>query len=242
MNLSKLKTDDAIKTLDTDRVGGFRLLETDLYDLNIKLAYMTQAASEAMALNIVAETSEGGKVSEAVYMTSGKAKGGKNTYQDKEGNPQYLPGFVIANTLALLAVGKEIGDLDVEEKVINLYDYSQKKDVPTKVQMFVELVGKDVKAGIEKQLVDKQVKNDAGAYVSNGEVREKNEIVKFFRSKDSMSTTEIQAQATEAAFIHVWTDANKGQTKDKTTKVGGAKAAPAATGTGAVGGAKSLFA
>lgn len=241
MDLSNLKTKQDVK-LDTDRVGGSRILSTDVYGLTIKLAYLTTAASGAYGFNLVAETPEKQEVKETMWVTSGTAKGGTNTYKDKDGNDQYLPGFVTANSIALLTLGKELADLDLEDKVVNLYDFQQKKELPTSVKMFTDLIGTQIKAAVEEQTVDKQVKNDQGQYVNTGETRKQNEIVKIFRERDSMTVTEIEAQATEAAFVHVWTEKNQGQIRDKSSgasKAGGAKPAAAAAGGGT--GVKSLF-
>jgi hypothetical protein len=241
MDLSNLQTNDDI-AIDNDYVGGFKVLDSGVYHITVELAYVTVSQGGAMALNIVAKTAEGAKLSQQLYMTSGTAKGGKNTYTDKNGAPQYLPGFVAANTLSLLTTGKEIGQLAAEKKVINLYDYDAKKDLPTTVDMFVDLIGMEVKAGVEKQVVDKNAKNDAGVYVPTGETREQNELVKFFRVRDNMSVTEIQAQATEAVYIDVWTDQNEGVTKQKAkgATTGSTPGAPAkAAGANAP---KSLFA
>jgi len=244
MDLSSLKTNANIAAIDTDYVGGSRILPSAIYNLTIKLAYITVSSGGAMALNVEVTTQDGKTVNETTYMTS---KAGKNTYINKKtGDEAYLPGFLIANSLALLTVGEEIGDLETEEKVINLYNYDLKKDVPTKVQMFTSLVGTEVIAAIEQQLVDKSAKNEAGVYVATGETREQNEIVKYFRSRDSMTVTEITAQAEEAAFIHIWTEKNAGNIRDKSTKTGVSSGAPAAAGknvrSAASGGVKSLFA
>lgn len=242
MSLPNLKTKENI-TLDRDYVGGSRILPTAIYDLTIKVAYLSQSKGGAWAINIIAETPEKQTVNQQFWMTSGTEKGCLNVYKDKEGNEQYLPGFVSANSLALLTLGKEIGDLDVEEKVINLYNFEQKKEVPTKVQMYVDLVGTEVKAAVEEQLVDKNVKNDAGKYVPSGETRSVNEIDKFYRMRDSMTVTEIQAQAEEAAYYIIWSEKNKGQIRDKSTKSPGVTSgAPAAAAKSGASEVKSLFA
>jgi hypothetical protein len=241
--LSRLKTDDSI-TFDTDRVGGnFKSLETDLYDLTIKFAYLSTSNGGAMALNLEAETQDAVKFTQQFWIVSGDAKGNKNTFTDKEGKQQYLPDFVSANSLALLSVGEGLSDLELEEKTINLYDYDLKKEAPTKVQMFTQLIGQTVKATIVQILEDKKTKNDAGVYVANGETRTVNKIDKFLRERDSMTVTEITAEAEEALHAVKWLEKNQGQVFDKTTKKPGTFGSPSApaAATGAVK-PKSLFA
>jgi hypothetical protein len=205
--LKNLKNDASIKD-ETDRLGGGGVLNTGVYPLNIKLAYINVADSGAIALNLHAETPEGRNVKQQFWMTSGKAKGGQNFYTDKQGVKNYLPGYLLAESLALLTTGKSIGDLDTEEKVVNLYDATAKAEKPTKVQMVMELLNKDVLAGIIKQTVDKNVKNANGEYVPSGETRDENEIDKFFRARDKMTTSEIRGGAEKAEFHDKWIEKN----------------------------------
>ena len=53
-----------------------------------------------------------------------------------------------------------------------MYSKEAKAEVPTKVEMLVDLLGQAIIIGVIKQTVDKTVKNDAGVYVPNGETRE----------------------------------------------------------------------
>lgn len=234
--LKNLTTDDSIAN-ETDRVGGGGVLATGPYPSTIKLAFITTAASGAIALNLHLETSEGRELRSQQWMTSGKAKGCKN-YYEKDGVKNYLPGFLLAESLALLTVGKSISELDTEEKVVNLYSSDAKAEVPTKVQMVMDLLNKDVIAGVIKQTVDKNKKNDAtGEYEPTGETRDENEIDKFFRAKDKMTTAEIRAQAEKAVFIDTWTAKNgpdyvRNKAKGAAAGTAGApKAGAAATGT-----------
>ncbi|WP_370242942.1 hypothetical protein [Marisediminitalea sp.] len=246
MNLANLKTKDSI-SVDQDRVGGRRILDTDVYGLTIELAYLTLSAKNAYALNIQAKTEDGATVNQQFWMTSNEDKGCKNTYVDNNGDEQYLPGFQMANTLALLTAGCEIAEVETAEKTINLYNPELKKEAPTKVTMFMGMLGKQVKAGIQRQTVDKRVKNEAGQYVPSGETVDVNEIVKFFRYRDDLTVNEILAQAEEAAFIKVWLDQNKGNVINKAKGAsanGATKGAPGSTAGAASGAApkKSLFA
>lgn len=208
--MSNLKTKDNIAT-DEDRIGGGgALLDTNCYAGTIKHAYISVADSGAMAINLQVEV-EGQTHNQTEYMTSGEAKGCKNTYTDQAGKEKYLPGFIFANSLSLLGTGNEIAELEPEEKVIKLYNYEEKKELPTKVQMLMDLVGIDVKFLMEKQVVDKQVKNDAGKYVNSGETREQNKIVKFVRPRDNMTVTEIQEEAEEALHVETWLEKFAGE-------------------------------
>ena len=102
-----------------------------------------------------------------------------------------------------------------------MYSPDAKAEVPTKVDMLMDLVGQSIYAGVIKQLVDKTKKDEAtGVYHPTGESREENEIDKFFRARDKMTTAEIRAKATEATFATTWAEKFTDTVKDKTSKKG----------------------
>lgn len=222
--LSNLKSDDSIAQ-ERDSVGNGGPLDAGLYPCTISLAYLIKSAGGAVGLVLNAKTDGGREIRQTLWMTSGTAKGGKN-YYEKEGEKHYLPGFNLANSLALLTVGKEISELDTETKVVNAYSPEAKAEVPTKVEMLVDLLNKDIIIGLIKQTVDKTAKNEStGQYEPTGDTRDENEIDKLFRSRDRMTTSEIRAKATEAAFIALWEAKHAGQVRNK------AKGASASAGT-----------
>lgn len=212
--LSTLTIDDSIEN-ERDVIGASGPLDSGIYKLTVALAYLNKSEGGALGLNVVFKTEQGRELRQTFWMTSGTAKGCKNYYEDKQGQKQYLPGFLLANALTLLTVGKEIGALDTETKVVKLYNYEAKAEVPTKVEVLVDLLDQEVLAGVIRQVVDKNVKNDAGAYVPSGETREENEIDKLFRERDRLTTAEIRAQATEPAFIESWEAKWTGKTKNR---------------------------
>ena len=90
--------------------GGFQALETGLYEFTIQVIYIEPSRGGAAGLHLHLLDDKGGVVRQTLWMTSGTAKGGKNTYTDKRtGEEKYLPGFIQANHLALLTTGEEIG-------------------------------------------------------------------------------------------------------------------------------------
>ena len=213
--LANLATNETINN-ERDSIGGSGPLDSGLYMLKIALAYINKAASGALGLVLQFKTEDNKDVRQTLWMSSGTAKGCKNYYEDKNGEKQYLPGFIHANAICLLTVGKEISAMETETKVINLYSAEAKAEVPTKVEMVMDLIGQEVLAGIIKQTVDKTVKNEAGVYVATGETRDENEIDKIFRAKDRMTTAEIRSQATEATFADSWEQKWTGKVKTRT--------------------------
>ena len=234
--LANLATDDSIAS-EKDSIGGSGPLDSGLYGCTISMAHITKSQGGAMGMVLTLKSADGKEVRQTLWMTSGTAKGCKN-YYEKDGEKHYLPGFTHANALCLLTVGKEVAAMTTETKVINLYSPEAKAEVPTKVEVLMDLLGQEIIAGIIKQTVDKTKKNEAtGAYEATGETRDENEIDKFFRAKDRMTTAEIRAQATEAVFINSWDQKWTGKVKDRAKgaavglpgvpKLGGAPAAKA---------------
>ena len=218
--LANLTTDDTIET-EKDSVGSGGVLNSGLYPSTISMAYLQKSAGGALGLVLRAKTEDGREIRSTLWMTSGTAKGCKN-YYEKDGVKNYLPGFNLANSLSLLTVGKEISELEPETKVVSVYSPEAKAEVPTKVDVLVDLLNQEVLVGLIKQTVDKTAKNDAGAYVPTGETREENEIDKFFRARDRMTTSEIRGQAAEASFVDVWGDKWTAKVRNKATGGSGA--------------------
>ena len=134
-------------------------------------------------------------------------------------------------------------------KVINAYNKDAKAEVPTKVEAIVDLMGQEILIGVIKQTVDKTKKNEAtGTYEPTGETREENEIDKFFRARDRMTTAEIRAKAETAAFADTWSAKWTGKSRDKSKGASAAGTAgmpgrkPAAAAQAAGKPANSLFA
>lgn len=224
--------------------GGYSLAETDIYTGKIQVAYVTKAASGAMAVNVQIALAETGTVHrETIYFTN---KAGQAFYVDKKTNEERnLPGYTLLNSMTLLSIGKELLELDSEERIINVYSYDAQGEVPTKVDMLTDLLGEEVYVAIVKQTVDKTAKADDGSYQPTGETKDENVIEKFFRMRDKKTTSEVIAQAEEAVFFDSWLEKNKGKTLNKAKGVAaGAKAgAPAAAASNTVPKAKtSLFA
>lgn len=159
-----------------------------------------------------------------MWITSNETKGCLNYYMAKDPKTgqmtvkKYLPGFELINALCLMTLNKPLRDVGTEEKTIMLYDFEQRKEVPTAVPMITELLGKKITAGVIKQLVNKRAKDPGtGKYVSITETKEENEIDKFFHFPSGLTVTEAKAKATEPVFKQKWAEKWTGQISDRTT-------------------------
>lgn len=248
--LKNLKTDSSIAG-EKDSLGGGRTFESGLLQMVVTMAYLKESDGGALGMFVTLKDKESGnelKINQ--YITSGKDKGQKNTYTDKDGKDQYLPGFLIMNSLAELTTGLPINELDTEDKVVNLYNATAKAEVPTKVPVVTSLINQEINVGVLKQRVNKQIKGDDGKYHDTNDERFVNEVDKFFCAKDkflNMTSAEIRGKAEEAKFYKDWAGKWTGKVQDRFKAVAnGAAGAPAkAGGQTAAGAAKpssSLFA
>lgn len=243
MSLKNLAVDNSIKE-SGDSLGGNGPLNSDLYKLKVDLAYLGKSNvpnSKAQSVTIHFKTEDNRELKETFWVTNGEG----HTYSEKNNEKTYLPGFQAVQALSLLTIGKDITELDSEEKTISLWDYKTKAKAPVKVQMLTELLGQEILAGVIRQNVDKTAKDVAGNYVPTGETREESVIDKFFRERDNMTVAEIKARAPEATFYKDWQAKWAGKVRNKAKGVNGTAGVPgvpaATTAATAQPAKKSLF-
>lgn len=239
-NIFAKKKPAAKAEVEDDYVGGGGTLETDIYPAEIKYAYIGKAAnSDARNLTLCLKVN-GLDITRQIWMTN---RDGEVTYQDKKSKEvKNLPGFNQVNGLCMLLVSKEVGNMDVEEKTLSLYDYESKKDVPQAVDCFVELHGLKLQVAIQKQTVDKTEKNEStGEYEPTGETRDTNEFIKFFPEDRLVTISEvahfikslggdfedvlndgdlskaISKMTEDGDYATKWLEKNRGETWDRST-------------------------
>jgi hypothetical protein len=228
-----------------DRLGGGGVRETGAYEATVKLVYAGKASSSnAQSLTVLLDMG-GQEYRETLWVTN---KNGENFFLDKQDKTKKvpLPGFTIADDLCLLTTGMPLSEQTFSEKVVNIYDYEAKKEVPTNVHVLMDLIGKPVIVGVVKQTVDKTKKNDnTGEYLPTGETRDENVIEKVFHAESKRTVTEFRAEQEEAVFYGKWVEKNAGKTRVRAKGAEGKAGAPArpgaAPGAAAPQAKKSLF-
>lgn len=217
-----------------DRLGGFALKESGLYEGVIKLAYAGASQAEGSKSQSITFhiDLDGHEHRETLWVTN---REGKNYFFDKNDKKKKrpLPGFTVANDLCLLTTGYELEDQEFEDKTVNLYDFEQKREIPQSVPVMTALLGEKVIIGLLKSVVDKQEKNaTTGVYENSGETRELNEIDKVFHHEMRKTVVEIREDLDpEVLFIDKWDEKNSGQTRNKAKGKGQAGGgAPARSG------------
>jgi hypothetical protein len=220
--------------------GGSFLKDTNIYAGTIKMAYAKNSASSdsvAMAIQI---DIDGQEYREDLWVVNKK---GENFYVDGKDPTKKHPlmGFTHANDICLMTTDMELAELSTEEKTISLYDFDARKDMPTKADVFTDLIGKEIKVAIVRQIVDKNTKQDDGRYVPSGETREENSIEKVFHAPTNMTVVEARQGLEEPVFHDKWKLANEGKPprdRSKGVTKGGGKAPGTAGAPGAAGAAK----
>lgn len=202
-----------------DRLGGFAVRDTNVYPATIKVAYAGASQGGAKNVTLVLSLADG-EYNETIYVTN---KAGENWFLNKDDKTKKvpLPGFTTIDDICLVTTGKGLAEQDTEEKVVKVYDYEERKELPKSVPVLIDLTGKTLFVGIVKQTVDKNAKNDStGEYEPTGETREENVIEKVFHDPTKMTVVEARQQATEAVFFDKWVEKNKGQTRNKAKGAG----------------------
>lgn len=227
-----LDTNDVERT--EDRVSnGSRLLDSDIYVATIKAAYTGESKSGALSVTLMCDI-DGKDYSETIYITNrNKEPYSVNTSTRKK---SFIPGYNYMNAICLVAAGKELKEVEAEDKVLSLYNFETKKNENTSVPVLVDLTGKQVALGIAKELRNKAELVD-GKYVDIPESREQNRIKAVF-DPESHKTVNEALDGKEATFWDAWLERNKGRVVDlRTIK----DAAPTTGSASAPAPRKSLF-
>lgn len=241
-----LKDDNLEAAQDT--LGGYAPLPSGIYSGTIKAIYAGK--SDGGAHNVTVLLDLGGReLRETIYISNKK---GENWYPNKQSPDKKLPlpGFTIANDLALVATGLPLSEQPFEDKILNVYDPEQRKEVPKSVSVMVDAIGKPVSVAVLNVLENKAVKDQSGNYIDTAETRNSNTIDKVFDTDSKMTVAEAREQKTGGIFWAKWSEMNSGKVRDKRTiKDGAAGSAssgkpvmrPTSSGAGAEAPRKSLF-
>jgi hypothetical protein len=199
-----------------DRLGGFQVLDSDIYTGPIKMAYAGQSASGARNITLIVDH-EGKEYRETIYYTN---KAGENFFISKDNKKVPLPGFTTLDNICLVTTGKPLCEQQPEEKVVNVWDADAHKELPKSMPVLTSLLGQVVSLGILKKLENKSVKQ-GDVYVPTEETREVNNIDVVFHTETKMTVAEARDGKTESAFWGKWSEKNKGQVQDKRVAVAG---------------------
>lgn len=209
----------------SDRVGGDFTFDTDLYVGKVKVAYFGKSPKGANFLGLILGMPDGRDYSEDIYFTN---REGQNYYHPKDKSKNVdtskknpLPGFTLVNDLLLVTIGKELSEVaedDVEERVIKMYDRTEKKELPTKVNMLIPMLGTEVGVAIQKSEETQMDKDNDGFYtIPTDKSRFTNNIEKVVVADTKHTVTEAR-NGNDPEWAPKWVERNKGQVRDKKYK------------------------
>lgn len=237
MTIAALQLGSNVESQNEDViVGGGFTLPTGLYPMVVENAYLDKSSGGAMNINLWLKRKTGGNqvYRHTIFITSGDAKGNKPTYV-KDGKEYPLPGYSLVNQISRILADIPLSQIEPETKLVKLYDFDAKKEVPREVPVVTQFVGKELLVGMHLKRENKRAQV-GGQWVDTNEAREFNEISKVFYP-DGFTVTEKDAEATEAAFVKKWAAANTADTvidKFKSVATAPSAAAPATVTTASV--------
>ena len=177
-----------------------------------------------------------------IWITNGK---GENFYVDKDDATKRhpLPGFSLLDDLCMFVTEQGLAEQESEEKVIKLYNFEEKKELPTPVQVLTSLIGGKVKMAVLRQIVDVNAKGDDNKYHPTGKTRTENQVDKIMHPDTGRTINEYKQEIEETIFHDAWLTRNKGKDRLKAKGASGAAAGPGASGEGSpkTPARKSLF-
>lgn len=223
----KLQTNNEAMQEKSDRIGGgFQPLPSGIYRATVAYTYGTTSAGGAIGLvvkfNVFTDENSEPRAYTQTFWVSDKK--GNTFYLDKDGKPHNLAGFNQANHLCSLITGSGLMELESEEITLPLYNFDQKKEVPTTVNALTQLHDGEVALAIKHIRENKREKSaSTGEYEPINEERFVNDIDKIFAVKDGVCYTfdELKDEL-EPEFAEKWLNRWKDKTDDKYKEVAGA--------------------
>lgn len=221
-------------TLDADVVedketlgggGNQRVWDAGVYNAIIEMATIEESSGGATAVNVTFKAADKDAklfpISETFWATSGREKGQNTFYVDQNtGKKKPLPGFTSANRMCQAAAGLTLNDAanKGEKKMVNVWDYTAKKEVPQEKFVIMPVVGQPVKIAVQKFKRNKRAKDANGVWVDIADTYETNEVRYFAEASTGLSVGEKADGITEATFMNEWNAKNAGQVIDQTNK------------------------
>ena len=195
---------------------GYAPEPTDIYKAIVKMAYVQESSRGAMGIVLNFYLPHSGKdYKETLWVTS---RDGHNYSVNKDtGKKQGLPGFNVVNDLCTVTLEKELADLDTENKLVPIWNYETKTNVPTQVPVLTELLGKECYLAIYQNMENKQVSDGKGDYVATAEVRNTNTIEKVMHFPSRFTVKEATDGVEEPVYYDAWLQAHKDTVRDKRT-------------------------
>lgn len=151
------------------------VLDTGLYQAIVKYIYFTKTARGGDCANAVLEIN-GLTHTFPMYVTYAD---NHKPVKEVNGKKVVIPGYKQLNSLVYCACEKTAEQCSQEQKSIMIYDWKQRKEIPTLVDTITDVMNKPIIVGIKKVNKHKQA-NVNGQYVPTTETFFTNEVDRYY--------------------------------------------------------------
>jgi len=199
------------KEEERDSLGG-DTLPAGVYKGVVDMAYLDKAPSGALHV-VLAIATEGRVIRQTTYISN---KEGKFTYgQGKDMKP--LPGYTQMDTFFNSLTDKGIGEQEIEEKTIKVFDFTQRKEVNAQKDVFTSVLKLPVAVGI-LDVKDEKTTKESNYEQGTGEFRKFNEFNKWFDSDTGLTLKEKSDGVSEPNFLVKWKEQYEGKVTTRLAK------------------------
>jgi len=197
-----------------DSIG--KLFDTGVYDATIKYAYLTESKeSKITGLNVVLDINGREFAAETAWLMY--SDGSTLRVNARTGKKEATPGMKQFNSLCYCALGITPDRLgDAEYKAINVWNWEQKKQVPTQCPVYPALTGAKIKVGIKKYNKHKNVKVGT-SWVPTKTIRTINTVDKYYTPDGKLAIEALQDKP--AVYMNKWLEEYQGKVIDEKLRV-----------------------
>lgn len=226
--LDKLKTAHDTEEA-TDHLGGgsYGVVESNVYQMEIKNMYMIQSSKGAIGVVLEGELDNGSKYTETTYISNRDGE----TFYVKDGKKFKMPGFITMDNICIIATGESLVDCRTDDKVVSMWDSESGKEVNRSVPVFVDVIGEVIAVAIQQIRENKTKENSTtGKWEPINEERILNQIVSVY-DVESQKTVYEAMNDKDSTHWEAWKAKNEGKVWDKYKEVtgggaGGRKGSP----------------
>ena len=190
-----LKRDSSIQDNSDDiPAPASGILGSAVYPAVIDVAYTTKSSKDTTGIVFHFKLENGRDFKTTLWVMSATGE-----YKwEKDGRSGYWPGFLLFDEISTIVTGKSCDLLNPpEDKIINIWNYQERKEKPTEAKVLTELQGGKINLAILAQKRDHW--EDSSKWV------EQNELDKVF-TPEGLSVNEKQSGATEGTIQTRWED------------------------------------
>ena len=215
--LDKLKTAHDTEEATDHLGGGFGVVESNVYQMEIKNMYMIQSPKGAIGVVLEGELDNGSKYTETTYISNRDGE----TFYVKDGKKFKMPGFITMDNICIIATGESLVDNHTEDKVVSMWDSESGKEVNRSVPVFVDVIGEVIAVAIQQIRENKTKENSTtGKWEPINEERIINQIVSVY-DVESQKTVYEAMNDKESTHWEAWKAKNEGKVWDKYKEVSG---------------------